>query len=163
MSLNLDIKTRLLRSILIDDSSQCWNWIRGKDKNGYGKIHYQCTHWRAHRLMFHIYKAPLNKYEIICHSCDNPSCINPDHLFLGDPLINMQDKVKKGRLKNQNMNKTHCKNGHEFFAENIVWRKTPIGTPSRSCKICYVNGWKERNAKKSISRREIACNLKNSP
>lgn len=160
MSLNLDIKTRILRNILIDDSSKCWNWLGTKDKNGYGKLSYKSTHWRAHRLVFHIYKSEINKYEIICHKCDNPSCVNPDHLFLGNPLINMHDKVKKGRLKNQNMNKTHCKNGHEFIHENILWSKTNIGNPKRTCKICYVKGWKDRNAKKSINRRESACNLK---
>lgn len=131
----------------------CQLWIYGADKNGYGKLKVNDKHWRAHRLSYLIYKGHLEDSDLVCHKCDTPACINPDHLFLGTPLTNMQDKVKKGRLKNQNMSKTHCKRGHEFTLDNILYNKTPIGTPRRTCAVCYVDRYKIRNARAVIRRK----------
>ena len=83
--------------------SFCWNWTGGTDKDGYGKIHFEKQHWRAHRLSFFL---TYNERPIfVCHKCDNPSCINPDHLFAGDPKTNNSDRQQKGRnadLSNEN-------------------------------------------------------------
>lgn len=124
--------------------TNCLAWKFGKDKNGYGKTTYNGKGIRAHRLMYLLYfGAHLDKL-CVCHKCDNPSCINPDHLFLGTNKQNMQDKVKKGRLKNGNMFKTHCKHGHEFTEDNTVWPEYK-GKIKRRCVSCYVSGYKRRN------------------
>lgn len=64
-----------------------------KDKNGYGIKNGK----RAHRIAYENYHGAFDKNLLVCHSCDNPPCINPLHLFLGTPKDNMQDKSKKGR------------------------------------------------------------------
>jgi hypothetical protein len=83
------------------DNSLCWNWYKLRDKNGYGKITYQSRNLRAHRIAYEISKGltigSLKADQLICHTCDNPSCINPKHLFLGTPKDNTADMIKKGR------------------------------------------------------------------
>lgn len=134
-----------------EPNTGCVLWMVGADKNGYGKIAFNSKDWRAHRLSYHLLKGPVLSGDLVCHKCDTPACINPDHLFIGTPLSNMQDKVKKGRLKNQNAAKTHCRHGHEFTSDNIRWSKTAIDTPKRSCLICYTARYKARNLAKKKS------------
>lgn len=68
-------------------------------RNGYGQMFYQTRAVAAHRysLMKHLGIAKLSSKEFVCHKCDNPKCVNPEHLFLGNALDNMRDKTKKGR------------------------------------------------------------------
>jgi hypothetical protein len=84
-----------------DEATGCWNWIGGKDKNGYGIISVYLNPGRvcvrAHRFSYELYKGSISLGMFICHSCDNPSCVNPDHLWLGTHLENEQDKDKKDR------------------------------------------------------------------
>jgi hypothetical protein len=66
---------------------------------------------------------------VICHRCDNPVCVNPDHLFDGSQLENLLDCVRKGRHKGKSQ--THCKHGHEFTPENTyLWKN------HRHCRTC---------------------------
>lgn len=116
-----------------EPNSGCHLWTASVDKNGYGKIFYNKKHWRVHRLVYAIeHKISLSAKDFIQHKCDTPSCCNLFHLEIGNALTNMQDKVKKGRLRNQYMNATHCKRGHEFNYENTKIEKD--GT--RTCVIC---------------------------
>lgn len=75
----------------------CWEWQGIKDKQNYGILHHNRKNLKAHRISYEIYYSePLG--ELYClHKCDNPSCVNPNHLFSGTNLDNMRDKVKKGR------------------------------------------------------------------
>lgn len=76
---------------------KCINWLGAKDKNGYGQTTYQGKQWKAHRLSYFLEKGSIGPNNLICHKCDNPSCINPKHLFEGTPLDNMRDMISKGR------------------------------------------------------------------
>ena len=137
-----------------EPNTGCTLWMGLVCSGGYGKIRFDKNHWKVHRLVYHLKVEKIKKGQLICHKCDTPACINPDHLFLGDPLVNMQDKVRKGRLKNQNMDKSHCKYGHEFTPENIRWDKTKIGTPRRTCVTCYTARYHMANAIKFLNRRK---------
>ena len=75
----------------------CWIWMAGKTSAGYGTM---CRHKKrlyAHRISYELHCGKIPKGKHVLHKCDNPSCVNPEHLFLGNPLINAHDKIRKGR------------------------------------------------------------------
>lgn len=88
-----------------DFENNCWEWKGAKNRHGYGVIYSYSSfkkyaHLRAHRVSWEIYNAeeiPNGLY--ICHHCDNPSCVNPNHLFLGTQKDNILDSVRKGRFR----------------------------------------------------------------
>jgi len=75
----------------------CWEWIKHKDVEGYGRFMANKIRGRAHRFSYEFYKGPINTGMFVCHTCDNTSCVNPDHLWEGDNQQNQIDSVKKGR------------------------------------------------------------------
>lgn len=76
----------------------CWIWNGTKDLDGYGMIHYgKRKQLKAHRASWIIFYGEFDKKLLVCHKCDNPSCVNPEHLFLGTTQVNTKDKVKKNR------------------------------------------------------------------
>lgn len=82
----------------VKKTSGCWEWTAGKFSDGYGAFVIDGKTLKAHRVSWELAnneKIPGNLF--VCHSCDNKSCVNPDHLFLGTANDNMQDKVKKNR------------------------------------------------------------------
>lgn len=88
-------------------------------------------------LLGHLRKKPLaDGVEEACHHCDNPICVNPRHLYVGDRKSNMQDMWRRGRaggVTGANAAKTHCKHGHEFTPENTMANRD--GT--RRCRTCH--------------------------
>lgn len=82
-----------------EPNSGCWLWIGAHDPNGYGRIAKR-TYGTilAHRYSYLSHKADPGNL-LVCHKCDNPACVNPDHMFLGTHKDNTQDMVKKGRAR----------------------------------------------------------------
>lgn len=124
--LRLDAKT------VPEPNTGCLLWTGSYDKNGYGKTHHNKKHIRAHRLAFELKHGPIPEGKLVQHSCDTPACCNSDHLSLGTPLSNMQDKMKKGRFRNQYINASHCIRGHEFSSLNTRHKRGG----ERICVIC---------------------------
>ncbi len=75
----------------------CWNWVGARNENGYGVLTVNKKRWRAHRYAYYLHYGSLSDDAIICHTCDNPACCKPEHLFAGTHSDNVADKVSKGR------------------------------------------------------------------
>jgi len=87
-------------NILGDDD--CWDWLVGKKKSGYGQFNIGHKNFYAHRIAWEIYTGKkIERKKVICHKCDNPSCVNPKHLFIGTQKDNIEDKHNKGRAARQ--------------------------------------------------------------
>jgi uncharacterized protein YerC len=84
----------------VEKTDTCWNWTSGKDKDGYGsflgKVGDRVVYRRAHRFAYALVHGDIPHGMCVCHSCDNPPCVNPEHLFLGTDSDNMNDKISKG-------------------------------------------------------------------
>lgn len=83
------------KSRMTIEESGCWVWTRCKDRNGYGRCGKGSR--LAHRTAYEVFNGKFDQKLQVLHKCDNPGCINPEHLFLGNHLDNMKDKKKKGR------------------------------------------------------------------
>lgn len=128
---------RFMSKIYFFDRDKCWNWTGAKHVRGYGTFKYRGTNFRAHRFSYLIAKGEIPTRFSICHSCDTPSCVNPDHLVAGTHSQNMRESVL--RKRHRHSKQTHCKSGHELIPENLIKLSSPIRScaPLRMCKICH--------------------------
>jgi HNH endonuclease len=85
------------RRVAIGAAPVCWDFKGFRDKNGYGYFSGSGRTGRAHRLAWELVYGPIPSGMLVCHACDNPTCCNPGHLWLGTQQDNARDRERKGR------------------------------------------------------------------
>ena len=87
---------RFMSKVKVSDTG-CWEWQAAKFTNGYGAFHVRPKQWRAHRWSYQHHHGEIPEGLCVLHSCDNPVCVNPEHLSAGTLKDNTEDMFKKGR------------------------------------------------------------------
>ena len=116
-------KKRFWNKVSKGGKDECWEWTAGKRHGGYGQFKLNNKMQVAHRLSWmwaNNKDVPVGM--LICHHCDNPSCVNPDHLFLGTNADNNRDCWSKGRNSNKGIDHSQSK----FTEEQIILIKRHI-------------------------------------
>ena len=135
-----------------EPNTGCWLWSGSISYRGYGLVTQDEKTRLAHRASYELHKGPIADGLFVCHKCDVPSCINPDHLFVGSQTDNMADARRKGR---KYVLRTQCRRGHAMTAGNIYVNPA---SGARYCRICQMvdarvaNGWELERALSTPSR-----------
>lgn len=127
----VDLQDYFEQRVSIGYENSCWKFATKGDKDGYPQVvgSKHCKEFgltRAHQVAYHLYHGPIPDGMIVCHVCDNPSCVNPDHLFVGTWNDNVQDMIRKGRYKHPLSNG----NGFKLSSEDRVKIKELKGIKS---------------------------------
>lgn len=88
---------RFWSKVAIGTEDECWSWLGGKTMDGgYGTFSINYRMWVAHRVAWILTRGQIPDGLSVCHKCDNPGCVNPYHLFLGNNVDNCVDSARKG-------------------------------------------------------------------
>jgi len=90
-------KDRFLSMTEPEPNTGCLLWIGGGIPSGYGVVYESGRHVRAHRMSYELFVGTIPESLCVLHACDTPSCVNPDHLWLGTKRENNADRDRKGR------------------------------------------------------------------
>lgn len=98
-SVSKSLEDRFNAGYLAEPMSGCWLWEKtvAREKKPYGRISHLGRMYAAHRVAYELYVGPIYDGLWVLHKCDNPACVNPDHLRLGTGMDNVQDRDAKGR------------------------------------------------------------------
>jgi len=79
------------------ETNGCWVWYMAQDRDGYGLLRHRNRNRRVHRATYMLFKGKIPRGMLVRHTCDNPSCCNPEHLICGTHKDNMKDMRDRGR------------------------------------------------------------------
>ena len=137
----------------------CWVWIGGT-LGGYGRTRILGSKILAHRISVALHCGQISDSVCALHRCDNPPCVNPQHIFTGTRADNNTDKARKLRAPSAlNGNhpeslRTRCPQGHEYTPENTLIEKKGNGF-GRKCRLCNLqrmNSYYARNREAVLAK-----------
>lgn len=118
----------------------CWEWLGARNGHGYGMINHSregLSGARAHRVMYKLLVGDLSDESVLRHRCDNPPCVNPDHLTPGTHEDNMRDMAERGRSGvSYEARGGRCPNGHDMTQAGSHITRTRGGRSHRTCIAC---------------------------
>lgn len=129
----LDAHTTVGTEVPAGLTSPCWTWTDQSSAAGYGRVYLDGVRLYMHRTSYEVHNGRIPEGLQIRHACDNPPCVNPDHLLTGTAADNARDRDERGR--NGHTSKTHCPQGHPYDEEN-----TRIVNGGRACRACHRAG-----------------------
>jgi hypothetical protein len=127
----------------------CWHF--GKSRRGYATTKLFGRKNGAHRVSWEIHRGAIPEGLFVCHHCDNPPCVNPEHLFIGTVSDNAQDMLKKGRGRKVPQKST-CSAGHDLLLFGVP--RSDKGSGRVRCGICLRQRKKEYEERNRERRRE---------
>ena len=127
MYINQNARIRFNSRYQLDPQTGCWNWQGAKRTTaGYGAFSYKDQDYLAHRFSL-MMQGQVIENALVCHHCDNPSCVNPDHLYLGTAKTNTLDKITRNRAQWQIPNYTSPNRKLDAAAIHNIRAWTQIG------------------------------------
>jgi hypothetical protein len=149
------IRDRLLAWSIPEPNSGCWLWLGALFNDGYGAMTANGKCRRAHRISYQEFVGPIPDGLHLLHSCDVPTCINPDHLRPGTPKDNKGDQISRNRHRGWSFVRSvnpprllFCKRGHDLSEPNIYWSKDG----GRHCRQCTMTRAEQQRARKRAER-----------
>ena len=116
----------------VDKSGDCWEWLASKTHNGYGQFRRERGSMsRAHRYVLEMNGVKIPPKMEVCHHCDNPGCVNPEHLFIGTRANNVRDKIRKHRQP-----RGEAVGGSKLTEEDVRWIRQIGASPVKIAK-CF--------------------------
>lgn len=145
------IEKRFFARLIKGAPDACWGW-RGRAKAcGYPVLSCNGKNRRVSQVSWEIHHGmPFPEGKMACHTCDNPACVNPNHIWPGTMRDNMRDCMAKGRFRvnysgSPKKNLTHCLRGHEYTPENTIIKKSGR-TACRACRVIHNRNYKRARA-----------------
>jgi hypothetical protein len=116
----IDPEIRFRKYFIKKDRKNCWIWHGSRCTDGYGNFSIMRKHISAHRFSYELHKGRFNKKLSVLHRCDEPACVNPNHLWLGTQKDNMDDCARKKRMGKSRGEKHYRSNFEETDIFEII-------------------------------------------
>lgn len=138
---------RFMDKVSPEPNTGCWLWLGGYGHNGYGRFKLNGVDTSANRASLILHGVSVLPEQMACHRCDNPPCVNPEHLFAASQSENMMDARRKGRVPTHyNSAKTSCIRGHALSGNNLI----VLHGKGRACRTCKNASDRQRRRQKRL-------------
>ena len=135
MDTRREVREIFLRKVRKTD--HCWEWTGSVHNTGYGMFYFDGSRVLAHRFSYLIFKGEIPEGHQIRHTCDNRTCVRPDHMLTGTHKDNARDAQERKRHRPWNAEKARCPRGHSYekrYGQRIC----------RTCRVEATRQWRAR-------------------